>query len=48
VGTDGARPLTAVGWVLTPLVVVFDVLTGYINGLIGGDAGIEKPYLDDQ
>jgi|AntRauTorcE11898_2_1112593.scaffolds.fasta_scaffold12181_2 CBS domain containing-hemolysin-like protein len=43
-----ARPLAAVGWVLYPLVVVFDVLTGQINNLIGGETGIEKPYLDDQ
>ncbi|NLV09062.1 DUF21 domain-containing protein [Halomicrobium mukohataei] len=43
-----AGPLAVIGRLISPLVVVFDVLTGYMNRLIGGDAGIEKPYLDDQ
>jgi len=42
-----ARPVQVVGWVLYPVVVVFDLITRSINGLIGGDSQIEQPYLDE-
>lgn len=39
-----ARPLTIVGWVLSPLVVVFDFITRHLNSIIGGESDIERPY----
>jgi Mg2+/Co2+ transporter CorB len=40
-------PLSVVERVLYPLVVVFDFLTRRLNAVIGGDTGIEKPYLEE-
>jgi Mg2+/Co2+ transporter CorB len=40
-------PLAVVETLLSPLVTVFDVLTRYIGGLLGGDEHIEEPYTDD-
>ena len=42
-----ARPIRVVGVVLYPVVVVFDLITRSINGVLGGDTGIEQPYVDD-
>jgi CBS domain containing-hemolysin-like protein len=42
-----ARPLRAAEWVLTPLVVCFEAITGVINGWIGGEPDIERSYLDE-
>jgi CBS domain containing-hemolysin-like protein len=42
-----ARPLRVAEWVLTPLVVCFEAITGVINGWIGGEPDIERSYLDD-
>jgi len=42
-----ARPLTLVGRVLYPLVVLFDAITRRLNALIGGDPHIEDPYVDE-
>jgi len=42
-----ARPLTYVERVLAPVVTVFDAVTRWLTRLIGGDQGIEEPYLDD-
>jgi Mg2+/Co2+ transporter CorB len=39
-------PIRAIEWILSPLVTVFEWITGGINGLVDGDADIEKPYLD--
>lgn len=42
-----ARPIRVVGLLLLPLVVVFDGLTRRASGVLGVDAGIERPYTDD-
>ena len=42
-----AGPITVVGRVLYPLVSVFDYITRKMNGALGGESGIEKPYMDD-
>lgn len=42
-----AGPLAVVERVLYPLVVFFDVLTRRLNAFIGGELGIERPYVDD-
>ncbi|MFW6435105.1 MAG: CNNM domain-containing protein [Halovenus sp.] len=42
-----ARPIQFVGVVLYPVVVVFDLITRSINGVLGGESRIEQPYLDD-
>jgi Mg2+/Co2+ transporter CorB len=42
-----ARPIQIVGLVLYPVVIVFDLITRSINGVLGGESGIEQPYLDD-
>jgi len=42
-----ARPLSVVERLLAPLVVVFDAGTRRLTALVGGDAHIEEPYLDD-
>jgi Mg2+/Co2+ transporter CorB len=41
-----AGPLRIVELALLPLVVVFDRVTRWIGGLIGGDEDIEEPYVD--
>jgi len=41
-----AGPLRVVELALLPLVVVFDRVTRWIGGLIGGDEDIEEPYVD--
>jgi len=42
-----AGPISLVERLLYPLVVVFDILTRRLNRLVGGDTGIEQPYLDE-
>jgi Mg2+/Co2+ transporter CorB len=42
-----ARPVQIIGWLLYPVVVVFDFITRSINRLINGDSQIEQPYLDE-
>lgn len=42
-----AYPLTLAGRGLHPLVLLFDGLTRRMNVVLGGDQGIERPYLDD-
>ena len=42
-----ARPLATVERLLYPLVVVFDAVTGTVSRAIGGDPGLEEPYLPD-
>lgn len=42
-----ARPLAVVKRVLYPLVVVFDAGTRRMNAHLGGETGIERPYLDE-
>jgi hypothetical protein len=39
--------LRVVELALYPLVAVFDAITSALNGTLGGDPGIEEPYLDD-
>lgn len=41
-----ARPLAAVGLVLSPLVLVFDFITRRLSVVVGGSAAIEEPYTD--
>jgi Mg2+/Co2+ transporter CorB len=41
-----AGALHAVEWLLTPLVVVFEWITGGINRAVEGDGHIERPYLE--
>lgn len=42
-----ARPITVVEMILYPLVSVFDIVTRWLNALIGGESDIEKPYIDE-
>lgn len=42
-----ARPIKVIGWVLYPVVLVFDLITRGINGWLGGEQAIEAPYLDE-
>jgi len=42
-----AKPIAAVEWALGPLVTLFDAGTRSLTGLLGGDQGIEEPYLED-
>ncbi|MFB6111756.1 MAG: DUF21 domain-containing protein [Halobacteriaceae archaeon] len=42
-----ARPISYVERLLGPLVAVFDVVTRWLTARVGGDQGIEKPYLED-
>ncbi len=42
-----ARPIRLVGWLLLPLVVVFDGLTRRASGVLGGESEIERQYTDD-
>ncbi|WP_323677899.1 DUF21 domain-containing protein [Halorubellus sp. PRR65] len=42
-----ARPLALVERALGPVVTVFDESTRWLTGLVGGDQGIEEPYLDE-
>lgn len=41
-----ARPLIAIGVMLSPLVIAFDFVTRRAIGLVGGDIHIEAPYTD--
>jgi len=41
-----ARPLSVIGMVLSPLVVVFDLVTRRLGALVGGSTAIEEPYTD--
>ena len=40
-----AGPITAVGRVLAPIVLLFDAASGTINRLTGGGSDIERPYV---
>ncbi|NHN41662.1 DUF21 domain-containing protein [Halorubellus sp. JP-L1] len=42
-----ARPLSYVERALGPVVGVFDASTRRLTALVGGDQGIEEPYLDE-
>ena len=42
-----ARPIAAVERLLGPVVAVFDLVTRWLTAWIGGDQGIEKPYVDE-
>lgn len=42
-----ARPITVVERVLSPLVVVFDLVTRRLNTVIGGDRDIETQYVEE-
>ncbi|MDF9747281.1 DUF21 domain-containing protein [Natrinema salsiterrestre] len=41
-----ARPVSLVERALSPLVTVFDVVTGWISDRLGGTTDLEKPYVD--
>lgn len=41
-----ARPITVVEIIFHPLVFIFDIVTRWLNALIGGEPDIEKPYVD--
>jgi len=41
-----ARPLALVERLLYPLVVGFDAVTRWLNGRIGGEGDIERPYVE--
>jgi Mg2+/Co2+ transporter CorB len=41
-----ARPVSLVERTLSPLVTVFDVVTGWISDRLGGENGLEQPYVD--
>jgi Mg2+/Co2+ transporter CorB len=41
-----AGPIAVVERLLYPLVVVFDVVTRRLNARLGGDADVERPYVD--
>lgn len=41
-----ARPLAVIGLVLSPLVLLFDLITRRLGALVGGSAAIEEPYAD--
>ena len=38
--------LAVVGLVLTPVVLLFDLITRRLGVLVGGSAAIEEPYTD--
>ncbi|WP_247005891.1 CNNM domain-containing protein [Halorientalis litorea] len=42
-----AVPISLVERLLYPLVAVFDFITRWLNARLGGDSGIEQPYLDE-
>jgi len=42
-----ARPVSIAGRLLLPLVAFFDFVTRRMNAVIGGETGIEEPYLDE-
>ena len=42
-----ARPLAVVGWLLTPLVLVFDGVTRWLTIAVGGDMDVEELYLEE-
>jgi len=42
-----ARPLTLVGWLLYPVVVVFDVVTRRLTALVGGDPAVERSLTEE-
>jgi CBS domain containing-hemolysin-like protein len=39
-------PIRAIEWFLSPLVWLFEWITGGINAIVDGDRDIEKPYLE--
>lgn len=43
-----ARPIRLVERALYPLVVFFDWITRSLNGYLGGESTIERPYVDDE
>lgn len=42
-----ARPVRYAELMLSPLVIVFDSITGRLTSVVGGDLGIEETYLGD-
>lgn len=46
IALPAARPLAAVGTVLSPVVLAFDAVTRRLSRPIDGDQEIEDPYAD--